>query len=279
MVNDKIVKLIQDTCDSIINAENSDFAGYIVNIHNEIAYNFISSDPHVIEANLLFGSATQNNDLAEAYTMSFVINISSEANGGLVAKALFDLVFSTLTRTYPTIEGYNAKIFFTSPVIMKVYNEIEDNFNTLLTMNGSIDFSKNVVLKCKYEISLNGSDYVRVYPRQPYCMKECVGGNDNNYNTPSIMTFSKQSNTLTINLVVLMMNKTGTTADITLYNSIFNTLLSECYGASTQSYSMKITIGDGTAKTISNLICIRGQHIFDEATGENVLSLQFKVGE
>ena len=281
MVNEELVSLIQATADSIIEDENnaSIFGGYTCVIHNEIDYEFMTSDSSVIEANILCGSAQKNNDLADKYNMNFVINIQSEANGGMVAKQLFDMIFVELNRTYQTLGDYQSKIFFTSPVIMKVFNEIENNFNTLLTMNGSVEFSKNIVLGATYQLSLDGTNYIEVKPRQPYCMKEATGGTDPLWADKTQVVFNKQGNALTINLLLIYQQIVGNTltTEQTNFNSLFNALLNECYGNSNQKYYYKETTGTIT-KTISNLICVRGQKIYDETTGENVLSIQLKVG-
>lgn len=281
MVNDELVSLIQTTANTIISDINnaSIFGGYTCKIYNELDYQFISSDPKVIEANILCGSAQKNNDLADKYNMNFVINIQSESNGGMVAKKLFDMIFVALNRTYQTLGDYKSKIFFTSPVIMKVFNEVENNFNTLLTMNGSVEFSKNIVLGATYELSLDGTNFIEIKPRQPYCMKEATGGTDPLWSDKTQVVFSKMGNLITINLVLIyqQINKTTLTTAETNFNALFNKLLDECYGNQNQTYSYKETTGT-VVKTITNLICVRGQKIYDETNGENVLSIQLKVG-
>ena len=287
MVNNELVNLIQTTVDTILDDlqdstspnYDEDFDGYTCNIYNEINYKFIRATPKVIEANILCGSAQKNNDLADKYNMPFVINIQSEINGGMLAKKLFDLVFVALNRTYHTLGDYKSKIYFTSPVIMQVFNEIESNFNALLTMNCSVEFSKNVVLGATYQLSLDGTNYIRIYPRQPYCMKEATGGVDTNWSNKTQVVFSKQGNAITINLVLIYQQVEGETltTEETNFNSLFNALLNECYGNSNQKYYYKETTGTIT-KTITNLICVRGQKIYDETNGENVLSIQLKVG-
>ena len=102
MVNDAIVNLIQNTANSIItNYEEvvgtKYFYGYTCVIHNELDYQFMSAQEKVIDANIIFGSATKNNDLEDKYNLSFVINIQSEPNGYEMGKKLFDLIFKTLT--------------------------------------------------------------------------------------------------------------------------------------------------------------------------------------
>lgn len=271
MVNDAIVKLIQDTVDDIIE-NNSYYDGYTCVIHNELDYQFMSAESKVIDANIIFGSATKNNDLENKYNLSFVINIQSEPNGYEVAKKLFDDLFKALTRTYQTLGNYACKIFLSSPTISNPFSAIESDFAVLLTMNGSVEFSENVVYGCKYELSLDGTNYIEVKPRQPYCVKEAVGGMDKNLSDPSQMLFTKSNNQLSIN-IVLIYELNGQLAHDTLFNKLFD----ECYEASSQKYTFKSTVST-KVKTISGLICVRGQHIYDENTGENVLSLQFKVG-
>lgn len=277
MVNSYIVSLLQNTVDSFINSNganyNSKYNGYTCIIHDEIDYQFKSGRPKLIEANVLFGSATKNNDLEDKYSMNFVINIQSEVNGGDVAKSLFEDVFQILTRTYQTLGSYNSKIFLTSPVLMQSFVEIEDNFCNLYTMNCSVDFSKNVVLGSKYELSLDGTNYIEIKPRQPRITKEATGNTDINFQDTSQVVFTKKGNTITFNLVLIYQQKSGETN----FNALFNKLLDECYGASSQKYYFKDTTGT-VVKQLSNLICVKGDKVYDETTGENVLSLQFKVG-
>lgn len=283
MVNSQIVKLIQDTADSFTQSTGANYKaiydGYSCVVFNEYTYEFKNDTPKVINALVKFGSAQKNNDLENKYTMNFVINIFSEQNGWVKAKSLFDDIFLTLTRTYQTLGDYKSKIFFSSPALMNEQVKIGDNFYSYLTMNGSVEFSKNVVLGATYQLSLDGTNYVEIKPRQPYCLKEATGGNDKNIGTPSMMTFTKESNVLSVQFTLLyeqIVKNTLTTAE-TQFNALFNKLLDECYGASSQTYYYKETTGS-VVKTISNLICVRGQKIYDETTGENVLSIQLKVG-
>ena len=282
MVNSYIVKLIQDTADSFINTNgtnyNSKYKDYTCIIHDEIDYQFKANEPFLIEANMLFGGATKNNDLENKYSMNFVINIQSEINGYQIAKDLFDDIFKVLTRQIKTLGTYSGKIFLTSPVLMNSYQDLGDNFVNLFTMNGSVEFSENLVMGCKYSLSIDGTNFIDIKPRQPYALKEATGGMDKNNSNVGMMTFTKESNQLTFNIVVLYENKSGSTQDIINYNAVMNKLYDECFGASSQSYTLKIQAGITTEKSFSNLLCVRGQHIYDEATGENVLSLQFKVG-
>lgn len=280
MVNDKIVKLIQDTADSFTQSTGANYKatynGYSCIVFNEYTYEFKKDENKVINAIVKFGSAQKNNDLENKYTMNFVVNIFSEPNGWVKAKSLFDDIFLTLSRTYQTLGDYKSKIFFSSPALMNEKVEIGSNFYSYLTMNGSIEFSKNVVLGSTYKLSCdNGTNYITVKSRQPYCMKECVGATDQTSNSPTIEIFSKKGNQLTINLVLIFELDGGSTE--TAHDTLFKKLFNECYGNSTDKYTFQNETG-GITKTISNLICVRGQHIYDETTGENVLSLQFKVG-
>ena len=110
-------------------------------------------------------------------------------------------------------------------------------------------------------------------------MKEATGGMDKNNSNVGMMTFTKESNQLTIQFTLLyeQIVKTTLSTEETNFNALFNKLLDECYGASSQEYYYKETTGT-VVKTLSNLICCRGQKIYDETTGENVLSIQLKVG-
>lgn len=277
MVNNQIVALLQEVVDSLINTNganyNSKYNGYTCIIHDEIDYQFKKGTPNLIEANVLFGSATKNNDLEDKYNMNFVVNIQSEVNGGEIAKSLFDDVFKLLARTYHTLGQYNSKVFITSPVLMQSFVEIEDSFCNLYTMNGSVEFSEKIVLGATYTLALGTGTDITIKPRQPYALKEAMGGIDTKPLNPALSLFTKSSNQLTTNLVVIY-ELDGTNPQ-TAHDSLFKQLLNECYGASNQKYTFKCVCG-GETKTINNLICIRGQHLYDEATGENVLSLQFK---
>lgn len=275
MVNNAIVNLIQDTVDDIIE-NNSIFAGYSCVIHNELDYQFMSAEPKLIDANIIFGSATKNNDLEDKYNLSFVINIQSEINGYEIGKKLFDILFKTLTRQIVSLDTYTGKIFLSSPTISNPFSAIESDYAVLLTMNGSVEFSESVIYGCKYELSIDGTNYIEVKPRQPYCVKEAIGGTDPQVLNSDVKTlFSKSSEQLTVNIVLIFELDGGATE--TAHDTLFKALFNECYESTNQSYTFKAECG-GIIKTITNLICVRGQHIYDENTGENVLSLQFKVG-
>ena len=285
MVSNELVSLIQTTADTIKanytetidNVSVKIFKDYTIVIHNEIDYQFMEATPFLIEANLLFGSATKNNDIEDKYSQNFVINIQSEINGGSIAKKLFNLIFESLTRTYQTLGSYKCKLFLTSPIITNPFSSIESDFRCLMTMNGTLEISKKIVLGATYSLALASGTDITIKPRTPYALKEAVGGMDKQYGSATNeMVFTKSSNQETINLV-LVYELDGTTP-ITAHDTLYTTLFNECYGASSQKYTFKAVVG-GTTKTISNLICVRGQHIYDEGTGENVLSLQFKVGD
>lgn len=284
MVSNELVSLIQTTANTIkanytetIGGEAVKiFKDYTIVIHNEIDYEFMEAQDKLIEANLLFGSATKNNDIEDKYSQNFVINIQSEINGGSIAKKLFNLIFESLTRTYQILGSYKYKLFLTSPIITNPFSSIESDYRCLMTMNGTLEISKKIVLGATYSLALASGTDITIKPRTPYALKEAVGGMDKNYADPTNMQFTKSSNQETIN-IVLVYELDGTTP-ITAHDTLFTTLFNECYGASNQKYTFKSVVG-GTTKTISNLICVRGQHIYDEGTGENVLSLQFKVGD
>ena len=285
MVNDAIVNLIQNTVNGIItNYEEvvgtKYFYGYTCVIHNELDYQFMSAEKNVIDANIIFGSATKNNDLEDKYNLSFVINIQSEINGYEIGKKLFDILFKTLTRKIVSLDGYTGKIFLSSPTISNPFSAIESDYAVLLTMNGSVEFSEKVIYGCKYELSLDGVNYIEVKPREPYTLKEAVGGMDKNYSDPSEMVFTKSSNQLTINIVLIFELDGGQTE--TAHDTLFKKLMQECKEGLNQTYYFKESIGNvlnpNYTSTISGLICVRGQHLYDEASGENIMSLQFKVG-
>lgn len=282
MVNDAIVNLIQNTVDSIItNYEEvvgtKYFYGYTCVIHNELDYQFMKSEPNVIDANIIFGGATKNNDLEGKYNLSFVINIQSEPNGYEIGKKLFDILFKTLTRKIVSLDDYTGKIFLSSPTISNPFSAIESDYAVLLTMNGSVEFSESVVYGCKYELSMDGVNYIEVKPRTPYTLKEATGGMDKSFVDPTQMVFTKSSNQLTIN-IVLIYELNGQQA----HDTLFNKLMQECKEGLNQTYTFKESIGNvlnpSYISTVSGLICVRGQHIYDEESGENVMSLQFKVG-
>ena len=281
MVNNEIETLLQNTINSFINSNGVNYKaiynGYTCKVNHEINYQFRKAIPKNIVVNIAFGSATKNNDLEDKYNMNFVINIQSEINGGDIAKSLFDDIFKKLTRTYQTLGTYNSKIFLTSPVLMQSYVEIEDSFCCLYTMNGSVEFSESVVLGCKYELSVDGTNYVEIKPRQPYALKERIGALDTPLNAPDETTFTKSSSQRTFNLTLVYEKKSNQN-----FTKLMDALLNECYycdpiisGNPNGVYKLKVTINNAE-KVIDNLYIIRGQHIFDESTGENVLSLQFK---
>ncbi len=286
MVRNELIDFIQEAIDDIIETYEEDnvkiFTGYTCNITGDINYEFLEPKDKEIEASVFIGSATKNNDLENKYNQKFTINIVSEINGGTVAMKLFNIFFTKYTRTYlpnanidVSFGDFKGKLFLTSPVYMGKYENMQSNYIQYMVVNGDIEYAKDVVLGCKYQLSIDSTNYISVYPRQPYCLKEAVGGMDKNYSDPSQMIFTKSSNQLTINIVLIFELEGGQTE--TAHDTLFKKLLDECYGASSQTYTFKTECG-GITKTFTNLICVRGQHIYDEASGENVLSLQFKVG-
>ena len=281
MVSKELETLIQTKANYIISHYTETINGtsvkifkdYTCIIHSEVDYQFQEATPMLIEANLLYGSSAKQNDIEDKYNQSFVINIQSEINGYEMAKKLFALIFEDLTRTYQTLGNFKCKLFLTSPVITNPFNAIESDYRVLMTMNGSLEMTKKVVLGATYSLSANGGSAITIKPRQPYVLKEAIGGMDTNKLSPNISKFSKSSNQRTINLILLY-ELDGTTPE-TQHDNLFKKLLNECYSASNDVYELICSVA-GTPLTISNLICVRGQHIYDEATGENVISLQFK---
>lgn len=291
MVRNELIDFIQEAIDDII--ENYEevvdgqltkiFTGYTCNISGDINYEFLEPQDKVIEASVFIGSATKNNDLENKYNQKFTINIVSEINGGTIAMKLFNIFFTQYTRTYLPNQNINVsfgdfkgKLFLTSPVYMGKYENMQSNYIQYMVVNGDIEYAKDVVLGCKYQLSLDGTNYIPVFPRQPYVLNEAVGGNDINVvNNGTPMVFSQQSNVLTINLV-LIFELDGATPE-TNHDALFKKLLDECYGRTGQKYTFKIEVG-GITKTLSNLVSVRGQHVYDETSGENVISIQLKVG-
>lgn len=279
MVSKELELLIQNTANSIIANYTETIGGVAVKIfkdytcviHSEIDYQFKEATPFLIEANLLYGAGTKNNDIEDKYSQNFVINIQSEVNGYEKAKTLFNLIFKALTRTYQTLGTYNCKLFLSSPVITNPFSAIESDYQVLMTMNGSLELAENIVLGATYEISLDGTNFITIKPRQPYSLKECMGAMDISTSNPQESTFTKSSNQFTHNCILIYEQRENNDN----FNSIMNALLNECYGNSNNKYTLKETTGT-IVKTINNLLCVRGQKTYDEATGENVLSLQFK---
>ena len=211
MVSNELVSLIQTTANTIKANYTETIGGvavkifkdYTIAIHNEIDYEFMEAQDKLIEANLLFGSATKNNDIEDKYSQNFVINIQSEINGGSIAKKLFNLIFESLTRTYQILGSYKCKLFLTSPIITNPFSSIESDYRCLMTMNGTLEISKKIVLGATYSLALASGTDITIKPRTPYALKEATGGMDKNYTDPSSMTFTKSSNQETINIVLV----------------------------------------------------------------------------
>ena len=285
MVRNELIEFIQEAINDIIDNYEEEtnvkyFDGYTCNISGDINYEFLEPSDKVIEASVFIGSATKNNDLENKYNQKFTINIVSEINGGNMAMKLFNIFFTTYTRTYlPNANidvdfgEYTGKLFLTSPVYMGKYENIQSNYVQYMVVNGDIEYVKKVVLGATYSLALGSGTDIEVKPRQPYCLKEAMGGIDTKPLNPNLSLFTKSSNQLSINLVLIYELDGGETT--TAHDSLFTKLLDECYSYSGQKYTFKCVVG-GTTKTISNLICVRAQHIYDEASGENVISLQFK---
>lgn len=286
MVRYQLIEFIQKAIDKIITTYTETinnvavyvFDGYTCKIHGDINYQFLEPEPKQIEASIIFGSITKNNDLEDKYNQKFTINIASEINGGKMAMKLFNIFFQQYTRTYfpntninVSFGDYKGKMFYTSPVYMGKYQNMKSNFIQYMVVNSEVEFAKYVVLGATYSLSLSNGSYFVVKPRQPYALREAMGGIDTKPLMPSYSFFSKSSNQTTINLVLLY-----ETTGATNHDTLFNSLLTECYEPSSTKYKFKCVVGSLTFE-MTNMICVRGQHIYDEATGENVLSLQFKV--
>lgn len=276
MVSKELELLIQNTANSIIaNYEEvvgtKYFYGYTCVIHSEIDYQFKEATPFLIEANLLYGAGTKNNDIEDKYSQNFVINIQSEVNGYEKAKTLFNLIFKALTRTYQTLGTYNCKLFLSSPVITNPFSAIESDYQVLMTMNGSLELAENIVLGATYQLSLDGVNFIDVKPRQPYELRESIGAMDTPLDATDDTTYTYSSNQRTFNLILLYEQRSNNSN----FNALFNALLDDCENSSIRNYVLKVVVGS-KIYTHNKLIMIRGQHIFDEATGENVLSMQFK---
>ena len=67
----------------------------------------------------------------------------------------------------------------------------------------------------------------------------------------------------------------GKPVALALSGGIDSAILAKMVPRGSVAYTFKCVVG-GSTKTISNLICVRAQHTYDETTGENVISLQFK---
>ena len=287
MVRNELLEFIQTAIDDIIANYEEDnvkiFSGYTCNISGDINFEFLEPQDKVIEASIFMGSATKNNDLENKYNQKFTINIVSEINGGDMAMKLFNVFFTKYTRTYlpnPNINvsfgDFTVKLFLTSPVYMGKYENVQSNFVQYMVVNGDIEFAKGVVLGATYKLSCDsGTNYIEIKPRLPYILREAIGGTDTQVLNSSVDTlFTKSSDQLTINIVLVFELDGGLTE--TAHDTLFKKLYDECFGGTSNTYIFQDITG-GITKTISNLICIRGQKQFDEATGENVLSLQFKV--
>lgn len=281
MVSKELELLIQNTANSIIANYTETIGGVAVKIfkdytcviHSEIDYQFKEATPFLIEANLLYGAGTKNNDIEDKYSQNFVINIQSEVNGYEKAKTLFNLIFKALTRTYQTLGTYNCKLFLSSPVITNPFSAIESDYQVLMTMNGSLELAENIVLGATYELSLDGTNFITIKPRQPYELRESIGAMDTPLDATDDTTYTYSSNQRTFNLILLYEQRSGNSNSN--FNALFNALLDDCENSSIRNYVLKVVVGNKTY-THNKLIMIRGQHIFDEATGENVLSMQFK---
>lgn len=281
MVSKELELLIQNTANSIIANYTETIGGVAVKIfkdytcviHGEIDYQFKEATPFLIEANLLYGAGTKNNDIEDKYSQNFVINIQSEVNGYEKAKTLFNLIFKALTRTYQTLGTYNCKLFLSSPVITNPFSAIESDYQVLMTMNGSLELAENIVLGATYQLSIDGVNYIDVKPRQPYELRESIGAMDTPLDATDDTTYTYSSNQRTFNLILLYEQRSGNSNNN--FNALFNALLDDCENSSIRSYGLKVIVGNKTY-THNSLIMIRGQHIFDEVKGENVLSMQFK---
>lgn len=274
MINSEIVNLFQQVGNTIINEENSDYSDITLECNDEVDYEFFEANEKLVQCNFLFGSATQDNDLAKKFTQNFVINIQSELNGSIKAIGLFNEIFISLNRKMVILGDYNAKIILGSPTFIG-QKQVNNGYACLYTMSGTVEFSEELILGATFKLLKlgNGSGLgtaqqpTQIYPRQPKVVKDAQGGNDTQVFSSNKKTiFNKSSSVITTNFVMLLDDSTLALA-----------LLDECFGDTNNKYELTITIGQ-IEKTLTNLVVTRAEYIYDENTGDNVLSFSLNEG-
>ena len=260
MVEQTFLETLKNRLDSIITNKNMDCRCIL---SGEINYNPLEAERDLVQANILFGTATKNNDLSEKYTQNFVINIFSELNGCEYAKPLFTELFLDLNRKIIDLDTYKAKVILTSPVIMQQFTANTNGYITLLTMSGTLEYSGNLIVGATYKMAFDDGEYYTISPRQPQIVKDAMGGNDTMPFGKTI--FNKSSQTISHQLVLVAEN-----------NTLFDALFDEADGTSSHIYKLKIKRGNKAEKEYINLSAVQCQIIYDENNGDNVISLNLK---
>ena len=260
MVEQALIDKIKERLDEIVETKQL-VCRY--NLSGEINYVPLDAEKDLVQSNILFGTATKNNDLSEKYTQNFVINIFSELNGCEMAKSLFTELFLDMNRKFFNLNGYRAKIILTSPVIMQQFTANVNGYITLLTMSGTMEYSSNLLVEATYKMAYDDSEDFVISPRQPQIVKDAMGGNDTLITGKTI--FNKSSQTISHQFTLVAEN-----------NDLFYALLDEVDGTATHTYKLKIKRGNRAEKTYNNLCAVMVQVIYDENNGDNVISLNLK---
>lgn len=288
MISSLFITLLQNEVNRIIENDET-LAGYTCTISNEVNYENLELTEKHIEANVIFGSMTQENDLSNKMLQNAVIQIESEKNGYEIAKGIFTTLFLSLNRTFQDLGSYKTKIYLTSPSLVTPYLDYTDGYTCTMAMQCTLEYSVGLLTGAKYELKVGSGTYEEIKPMTPSTYKKIVGQADLQVvssNKDYIIT--KQGNEYGYMLTLLVEYPNGTNR-----RSLFEALLNEAfYGTANQEYTLKIsmgayatTVGNTTTtsyhyiKELSDLIITTANLVYDESSGDISITVCFSRGD
>ena len=298
MISTEFVDLLQNEVNRIIENDSS-LTGYTCTVRGEVNYENLELDEKHIEANVIFGSISQENDLSNKMIQNAIIYIQSEVNGFEAAKQIFYTLFLSLNRTFQDLGTYKTKLFFTGPTLSTPFVEYADGYICSLSMQCTLEYSTGLLTGAKYELKLIASafssyNYEEVKPMTPSTYKKVIGQADLQIvasNKDYIIT--KQGNEYGYILTLLVEYPTGADSAATNRRALFEALLNEAfYGTANQKFKLKISLGAYTTtvnnvtttsyryvKELEDLIITTANLVYDEASGDVSITLCFARGD
>lgn len=293
MISTELVNLFQNEVNRIIAGNPTLYDGITCTVNDEVSYENIELTPKHIDAHILFGSETQENDLSNKKLMNFVVFIESEKNGYEIARSLFYDVFISLNRTFQDIGTFNSKIYLTGPVLNVPFEDVADGYTCSLSMQGAIEFSTGLLVGTKYELKLSTGNYEEVKPMTPSQYKRVVGAADLQIiNSSKDWLVTKQANEYGYVVTLLMEYPDG--SNQSNRKALYKALLDECYyGTPNQKFALKQSLGKYTDTTnpnnpvtayrytyeITNLIVSTANLVYDEGSGDIAITISFVRGD
>lgn len=288
MISTEFVNLLQNEVNRIIE-NDSTLTGYSCTVRGEVNYDNLELTEKHIEANVIFGSISQENDLSNKMLQNAVIYIQSEVNGYEAARNIFYTLFLSLNRTFQDLGNYKTKIYFTGPTLTAPFTEYADGYTCTMAMQCTLEYSSGLLTGAKYELKVGSGTYEEIKPMTPSTYKKIVGQADLQVISSSKdYIITKQGNEYGYILTLLIEYPESTNR-----RSLFEALLNEAFhGTPNQEYTLKIsmgayttTVGDVTStsyhyvKELDDLIVTTANLVYDEASGDISITICFSRGD